>query len=311
MKNLDIVTIGEGLVELSSNASLAISDNFTKFFGGDTLVTAVSALRMGSCVGYITKLGHDPFGEYLLDAWQLEGLDTSQIKMVPGQNGLYFIARVDGHKSCQYYRKKTAAVELSIDDINFDYINTSKAFYGTGFVQSLSLNCKEALKEIYKFSKENGIITAYDPNYSKDVWSEVEAIEAFEEVKDNIDIMFLRNDSDALALFGTDSADEIIKKINDLAIPIFVLKEYKKGIHTIMNGDYEFIKYEDYYVADATGCDAAFNGAFLSAYLNGSNPFYCSKFANSLAMLQIQKMGAVKSIPNRKNVEKLFGEIYG
>ena len=36
--------------------------------------------------------------------------------------------------------------------------------------------------------------------------------------------------------------------MNDLAIPIFVLKEYKKGIHTIMNGDYEFIKYEDNYV---------------------------------------------------------------
>jgi sugar/nucleoside kinase (ribokinase family) len=43
----------------------------------------------------------------------------------------------------------------------------------------------------------------------------------------------------------------------------------------------------------------------------GENPFYCAKFANALAMLQIQKVGAVKSIPNRKNVEKLYGEIYG
>ena len=87
-KTLDIIAIGEGLVELSSNSSLIVSETFNKFYAGDTLCSAVSALRMGSSVGYITKLGNDFFGEYLLDAWQLEGLDTSQIRLTNGQNGV-------------------------------------------------------------------------------------------------------------------------------------------------------------------------------------------------------------------------------
>ncbi len=310
-KKLDIVTIGESLVELSSNTSLVISENFTKFFGGDTLCTAVSALRSGSTVGYITKIGNDPFGEYLLDALQLEGLDTSQIKLDNGQNGVYFIGRTKEKNTLQYYRKKTAASKLSLEDINFDYINSAKLFYATGFVQSLSLNCSEAIREIYSFTKENKIITAYDPNYSPNVWEAHEAREAFEAVSDNIDILFLRDDTDANVIFETDSIDEIIKKVSDMAISTVVIKEYKKGIHIVHAGNREFIEYIPMEIIDATGCDAAFNGAFLSAILDGATPYVAGKYANTLSMLQIQKVGAVKSIPNKKAVQKLYEEIYG
>ena len=48
---LDIVTLGEGLVEFSSRQSLAYADTLDKYYGGDTLTTAVAAARMGSTVG--------------------------------------------------------------------------------------------------------------------------------------------------------------------------------------------------------------------------------------------------------------------
>ncbi len=312
MENLDIITIGEGLVELSSNTSLIISETFNKYYAGDTLCTAVSALRMGSSVGYITKLGNDYFGEYLLDAWQLEGLDTSQIKLANGQNGVYFIAKnTDGENQVQYYRKKTAATQLNIDDISFPYIKRAKMVYATGFVQSLSLCCREVVQEVFEFAKENDIMVAYDPNFSSKVWSEEEALEAFEEIAQNIDIIFLRTDSDARALFGTQSVNEIIKRLSDMAIPTIVVKEYKKGVHVAQNGDVQFLPYTGREIVDATGCDAAFNGAFLHSVLEGSSPLISAKFANALSMLQIQKMGAIKSIPNAQSVKNLFREIYG
>lgn len=310
-KTLDIITIGEGLVELSSNSSLMISETFSKFYGGDTLSSAVAALRMGSSVGYITKVGNDCFGEYLLDAWQLEGLDTSQIKLAQGQNGIYFIAKASGKNEIQYYRKKTAATLLEIDDIDFSYIEKSKMVYATGFVQSLSLCCEEVVQNIFEYAKQNEIVVAYDPNFSSNVWSEDEAKEAFEKVAQNIDIIFLKTESDTQALFQSTSVDEIIKKTSDLAIPTIVLKEYKKGIHIVHNGDRHFIPYIERDIVDATGCDAAFNGAFLHMTLEGSSPLICAKFANALSMLQIQKVGAIKSIPNRASVNNLFKELYG
>ena len=311
-KTLDIIAIGEGLVELSSNSSLIVSETFNKFYAGDTLCAAVAALRMGSDVGYITKLGNDYFGEYLLDAWQLEGLDTSQIKLANGQNGVYFIAKtVNGDNQVQYYRKKTAATQLSIDDINFSYIDGAKMVYATGFVQSLSLCCNEVIQKIFEYARQNGILVAYDPNFSAKVWSKEEALEAFESVAQYTDIVFLRDDSDAEALFGTRSVDEIIKRISDMAISTIVVKEYKKGVHIVHNGDRQFLPYIEREIVDATGCDAAFNGAFLHSLLQGSSPMISAKFANTLSMLQIQKMGAIKSIPNAASVKNLFREIYG
>ena len=53
---LDIITIGESLIELSSNQSLAYAQTLEKYYGGDTLCTAVAAMRLGSKAGYITRL---------------------------------------------------------------------------------------------------------------------------------------------------------------------------------------------------------------------------------------------------------------
>lgn len=106
-ENLDIVAIGECLIELSANTSLTSADCLYKYYGGDALATAISALRLGSKVGFITKVGNDAFKEFLMDSWQAEGLDISQIKLANEPNGFYFITRpVDADKEIAYYRKK-------------------------------------------------------------------------------------------------------------------------------------------------------------------------------------------------------------
>src|SRR5574344_1676722 len=118
-EKLDIITIGEGLIELSSNVSLSMAESLDKYYGGDTLAAAVAARRMGSKVGYITRVGCDYFKEFLMDSWQAEGLDISQVKLTSDTNGLYLLARPAGEpKEFSYYRKKPAGAKLSIDDIS-------------------------------------------------------------------------------------------------------------------------------------------------------------------------------------------------
>ena len=131
-ENLDIITIGESLIELSTPNSLKNSSCFDKYYGGDTLVTAIAALRSGSRVGYITKVGNDSFGEYLLDAWQSEGLDASRVKLSNEPNGIYFVGSNNQKREYRYYRQKTAASTLSVDDIDFNYIKNTKLVYATG-----------------------------------------------------------------------------------------------------------------------------------------------------------------------------------
>ena len=211
-EKLDIVAIGESVIELSSSESLHHAKCLDKYYAGDVLTSAIAASRMGSKVGYITRVGDDYFKNYLLDSWNNEGLDITQVKLVEEDNGLCLIARpTDGNKEFSYYRKKTAATKLSIEDISVDYIKSSKILYSSGMTQSLSLSAKEAVKKAYEIARENGVTTAYDPNFTKRFMTVEAAKENFDEVIQNVDILFLNSNNDAKNLLEIDSYENIIK----------------------------------------------------------------------------------------------------
>ena len=81
-KTFDIITIGESLIEFSTNQKLKDAECLHKYYGGDSLVVAVAAKRLGSNVGFITCLGNDAFKDYMLSSWEKEGLDLKHVKIV-------------------------------------------------------------------------------------------------------------------------------------------------------------------------------------------------------------------------------------
>lgn len=307
-ENLDIITIGESLIELSSSVSLAYSQTLDKYYGGDTLCTAVAAQRLGSKTGYISRVANDPFREYLLDAWQSEGLDISQVKLIDGFNGIYFVGHPeDGEKEFVYYRKKTAATKLSIDDISKDYILSADVIYATGVTQSLSLSAKEAVNKAFQIAAENNMTTAYDPNFDCRLWSIQDAKDAFCEISDYLNIVFLNLEHDAVKLFEIDSPDKCIKYLWDKGIKIVVVKSAKdRGYFVGFEGDMTFIKFQTDEIIDSTGSGDAFNGAFLHGMNSGMTPFEAAKLASVDAAIQCKGMGAIKSTPYKEQVYQAY-----
>lgn len=303
-EKLDLITIGESLIEFSSNQSLAFADNLQKYYGGDTLCSAVTVQRLGGKAGYITKVGLDPFKDYLLDSWQNEGLDISQVKLVNGYNGIYFIARpIDSEKEFSHYRKKTVATYLSTDDIDEDYIKAGKIFFATGFSQSLSLNAKEAVHKAFKIAHENNAVCAYDPNYSENIWSAADAKEAFEDIAEYLDIIFLNQIRDGEKLFGIESAEKLIKYFHDLGIQTVSLRSAKdNGCYTGAEGNIIFDEFKNQEIIDATSTGDAFNGAFLYGITHGMSPFESTRLALATGSLQAMGVGAIKSIPTKEQV---------
>lgn len=310
-EKLDIITLGEGLIELSSDVSLSLAQSLNKYYGGDTLATAVAATRLGSKVGYITRVGCDYFKEFLMDSWQAEGLDISQVKLTDDCNGLYLLARPsDGTKEFSYYRKRTAASKISIEDISEKYIESTKIFYTSGIAQTLSLSAKEAIKKAYKIAKEKGVTTAYDPNYSPLITTPEETKESFEEVIADVDILFLSEKNDLAKLFDVDSIDKVIKYFWDMGINTVVIKSSKdNGYYTGYAGDIVFTKFFTKETVDTTCSGDAFNGGFLHAMVSGFSPFEATKLASVVAGLQSQKIGAIKSLPTKEEVYTEYEKI--
>lgn len=308
-EKLDIVTIGESLIELSTNESLTTATSLDKYYGGDTLTTAIAALKLGAKVGFISRIGMDCFKNYLLESWQDVGLDISQVKPANGVNGLYLVSKVkdDTTKEFSFYRKKSAATNLSIDDISTDYIQNTGILYSTGITQSLSISAREAVKEAFRIAKENNVITAYDPNYSHLIWSEAEAKEAFDEIVEYIDIIFLNVRYDSKVVIDSASIENTIKYLWDKGISTVIIKSsIDCGYYVGSQSKIEFVKFINNEVTDDTGAGDAFNGGVLYGISTGMSAFKSAYLGSIVAGLQVNNFGAIKSIPSKEEVYKIF-----
>ena len=302
--NIDIICIGESLIELSTDESLTYADTLNKYFGGDTMTTAVAASKLGAKVGYITVIGNDYMKDFLMDACVCEGLDTSQIRLSDdGSNGLYFVARCkNGSKEYVYYRKRTAATKLSAEYIDPQYIKSAKIVYSTGITQSLSLTAADAVLKAFKIAKENGIKVAYDINYTSRIWEEEDAKEAVESILPFVDILFCNFEHDIKPLYGINSAELVIKSLWDKGVSTIIVRESNGNVSIGYNGEIltkSMIETPDF--VDSTGSGDAFNGAFLQGLTQGYTPFEALRLAIITSYYQVQGIGAIKSIPD-KNV---------
>ena len=310
MEKLNIISIGEVLVELSNTQSLTYSETLDKYFGGDTLTTAITALRMGGKVGYITKIASDAFLDFLVGGLAAEGLDISTITTNNGYNGLYIVAGCEtGKREFAYYRKKSIASTISEEDIDEEYIKKADIVYATGITQSLSLSAREAVLKMFKTAKKNGVKTAYDPNYHPVFWTKEEANEAFEEIKDYTDIILINIHSDSLVLWDIDSYDKLSQMFFDMGIKTVVIKSKENsGYYVYYGNENRFIPFYSDVKVDSTGAGDAFNGAFLYELSKGTSPFLAAEFASVVAGLQVRKIGAIKSIPSLKEVMNAIQE---
>ena len=305
---LDIITIGESLIELSTNAKMSQAGCLYKYYGGDAIATAIAALRMGSKVGFVTRVGNDAFKDYLLDSWQAEGLDISQVKLTDEPNGMYIVARPSiREKEVVYYRKKIASSKLSLEDIDIEYLKKANVVYASGVTQSLSPSANEAVETTFRLAKENGITTAYDPNYYSAISTPEEARESFNRISSYIDILFMSTKHDTINILDIDSPENIIKKLWDMGISTIVLKASdKNGYYTGYNGNIVFTEFYTNDVIDTTCSGDTFNGGFLHALTHGFTPFEAAKFASIVAGLQAKGIGAIKSIPYKDEVYSIY-----
>lgn len=303
-QKVDIAIIGECLIELSSNGTLADTSTLNKYFGGDTVTTAVAVARLDGKVTYVTKVGNDGFSEFIISSLQKENIDTSLIKNNEEQNGMYIVSKTQDKKELLYYKRKTAATKLCIEDLTEECIKKLKLVYSTGIVQSLSASARELVRESFRLAKENDVLTAYDPNYTSCFMNSTDTKECFEEIVDYTDIIFLSLKNDAAKLYEVDSIDKVMKYFWDKGVKIVIIKSHiDNGYYTGYKGDISFTEfYNSAKAIDTTASGDVFNGGFLYAITNGYSPADATKFASVVSGLQTQNYGAIQSIPYLKTV---------
>ena len=306
MKKLDIISLGECMVELYGEGYLSQSPIFHKSYAGDTLNMISMASKLGLKCGYITNVGNDPFKDYLLDQWKSLNINLDCTQIIDGFNAVHFtVLQNDNNRQFVYYRKNSAASKIDSKLINDHYLKSTKIFHTSSLTQCISDSARNAVGKFLHKSKSLGITTSFDTNFRSNIWSATDAKNAILDVIEYIDILSPSYPDEVNKIFELNTPLEMIKFGLSKGCKLVVVKCGEDGAYI---GDSNKIIYSKAItprgLLDTTGAGDSFLGGFLYSYIKNMNIEDNMRYAISSAGLKISGRGGIQSQPTKDEVEK-------
>lgn len=308
---MKILGIGEAMLELDAEASLASAPVLTCQVGGDVYNTLVAATRLGSPTAFITQLAMDGIGQRLLQHFTDQDVDTQWVQQLSnGHNGLY-IAAVNPDKSHEflYYRQQSAASRLHPDVIRPQMMRQAKIVYATGVTQAISPSARQTVLKAFQLAKQHNVMVAYDPNYRPALWGHKDkAMEALIEVLPYVDVI-LPSTEDMRRLFGFMDAEDTFEYFWAKGVPLVVLKQGEQGVTLwFKNTQQAVTAYPAESILDTIGAGDAFNGGFLHGLHQQKSLLDCARIGTIVASFSLQERGPIIGLPRARDVEAVLGE---
>jgi len=320
-RNLDLVTIGEALVDMISTSpgkSLEESAGFVRAFGGAMANVAVGSARLGGKTGFIGKLGDDPFGRFLKNTMEDAGVISDGVVMTTAyRTSVVFVSLdMDGKPTFYFYGQPAADLQLTAEEVNYEVVKSTRFFhYGT---VSLSAEpARSATMAAVKAALDEGAIVSYDPNLRFHMWSDPEAAVKWAlKMMPLADIVKL-NDEEAGWLVGTDVPKEAAEKLLDMGPRLVVVTMGGRGAFYASENSEGHIPAFEVDVVDTTGAGDAFVAGFLNGLaisgledpLEDENAVRTALVrAAAAAGLTTESVGAVSAMPTGDELEKALAE---
>ena len=299
----DILSLGEPMWEMS--AIPAEPGKYTLGFGGDTSNFCIAAARQGASVGYITRVGDDPFGAALQAIWEKEGIDCSQVEVDRrASTGGYFVHHGPGGHQFSYARAGSAATKLAPGDIDPREVANAQFVHSSGITQAISESARAATRALFNEARDSGVSTAFDANVRTRLWTLSEAREALAEILPLTDYFF-PSFEDARDLSGSDDHDTIMKWAHCQGAQVVLLKLGADGVKISQGSGADVIQMASFVVetVDATGAGDCFAGALIARLVAGDALLDAARYANAAAALTTTAYGAIAAIPDRDAVK--------
>lgn len=308
---LDVVTLGEMMIQFNpvTTGPLRHVTYFEKHAAGSEANFAIGMTRLGFKAGFITRVGNDEFGKYILSVLRGEGVDTSRIKIDDAPTGIYFIQRgypIPGKSMVFYYRRGSAASRLSPEDIDEGYIKSARLLHLTGITPALSASCMEATFKALKVAREGGVKVSFDTNIRLKLWpSKEKARETLLPIVESANIL-LTEPEDTEILIGEKDPQKIIDKMLSMGPEIVVVKLGEEGAiasngrETIMKPGFKVP------VVDVIGAGDAFAAAFIAGILKNRSLEETLTYGNVAGALVVTVRGDIENLPSWDDIERFL-----
>jgi 5-dehydro-2-deoxygluconokinase len=295
--------IGVDIYPLQVGVGLESVTSFGKFLGGSATNVSVAAARHGLCSAIITKVGHDPFGDYLVNELDRLGVDNQ------------FVGRSDGLKTpvvfCEifppdnfpiYFYREPKAPDLDIAPSELDLASIRAAnifwFTVTGLSQEPSRQAHHSALEARAGTAE----TIIDLDYREVFWkSEKDARAEIAKVLGQVTVA-VGNREECEVAVGESDPDRAADALLERGVKLAIVKQGPKGV--LAKTKTERIVVEPYPVDVVNGLGAgdAFGGALCYGLSQSWGLEKVLRFANVAGAIVASRLECSTAMPYLEEV---------
>ena len=320
MKRYDVVALGELLIDFTENGTSAQGNPVFEANPGGAPCNVLAMLRkLDRRCAFVGKVGNDMFGQQLKAVAEEAGIDMSALRMDDTVHTTLAFVKTDafGDRDFSFYRNPGADMMLTEDELPLDMIRDTRIFH-FGTLSMTHEAVRQATKAAVLAAKQAGAIISFDPNLRPPLWDSL-------------------NEARAQMLWGLSQADVV--KIADNEIEFLTdTSDYEKGARLLRerfpnlrllnvtagaNGSYAFCGDKRVFVpsfllggtVETTGAGDTFCASVLDFVLeHGMDGLSRDdlkamlRFANAAAYLVTTRKGAIRSMPQRRQVEAILEE---
>jgi 5-dehydro-2-deoxygluconokinase len=318
MASFDVITVGRVSVDLypqQIGVELPDVHSFTKSLGGSATNVAVATARLGTTATVITKVGDDPFGEYVRRSLREFGVDTRFVSTDSSlRTPLAFceIHPPDYFPILFYRHPQAPDINLGYDDMPLEQIVDCDLFWTTGTglsgepSRSATLAALAARSRSARFA-EHGRITVHDLDHRPALWeSEEEATRMAREAVSHATVV-VGNAEEAAMATGSSDPLEASERLMELGAQVAVVKRGGEGVLArTPSGEVIEVPPVRVEVKNGLGAGDAFGGALCHGLVSGWDVERALRFANAAGAIVASRMLAADDMPTQREVEALL-----
>jgi len=310
---LDVVTFGEamGMFIAEDAGELHKVSRFTLALAGAETNVAVGLSRLGFNVGWVSRVGDDAFGRYILESLQAEGVDTSRVRVDPRKpTGFQLKSKaLSGDPEVQYFRKGSAASCMQAGEIEESYFAGARHLHMTGIPPALSEDMRCFAERALSLMKAANRTVSFDPNLRPSLWdSREDMISVVNGLAVQADVV-LPGIGEGYALTGYREPRDIAAFYLERGVKLVVVKLGADGAYYRTAGEEGFVPgvpVEN--VVDTVGAGDGFAVGVISGLLDGLPLQETVRRANAIGALAVMSPGDQDGLPTRAQLETFIFE---
>ncbi|EIX1532739.1 ribokinase [Cronobacter sakazakii] len=263
-------------------------------FGGKGANQAVAAGRSGADIAFIACVGEDDIGERIRQQLSLDNIDVEPVSAVTGESTGVALIFVNGEGENVIGIHAGANAALTPERVNQQREKIANA-------RALLMQLESPVESVIaaaRIAHENQTTVILNPAPARALSDDLLAL---------VDII-TPNETEAEKLTGVkvvddDSAAQAAAVLHQKGIETVIITLGSRGVWLSVNGEGQRVPGFRVKAVDTIAAGDTFNGALMTALLEGTPMLEAIRFAHAAAAIAVTRPGAQPSVPWRDEID--------